>query len=90
MPLQLRTNPKTTGWQRRGAIALLIGLAAFTLSLLVSFFFFLNHFNNAYPRDTQNLLSALTASVVLGLVCALLAFATALLLSLLLRNQRAR
>jgi hypothetical protein len=88
MQFQIRANPKTTGWQRRAAIVLLTGLAAFTLSLPVSFYFFLAHFNNVYPRDTQNLLSALAASVVLGLALALLAATVALVVLLLLKRMR--
>jgi len=74
MKIQIRKNPKTTGWARRAAIALLSGLAAFVVSLPIAFFLFLSHFQSAYPNDTQNILSALTASVLVGLGLAVLAF----------------
>ena len=83
MKLQLRKNPKTTGWARRAAIALLTGLASFVVSLPVAFFLFLGHYQSAYPNDTQNLLSAFMASVLVGLGLAALAFAAALGISLL-------
>jgi Na+/H+ antiporter NhaA len=79
MPLQLRKNPKTTGWQRRIAIAILAGLGAFCLSLPISFYLFLSHFNTVSPTDTQNLLSALGASVVVGVGLALIALTATLL-----------
>lgn len=88
MKIQLRKNPKTTGWARRAAIALLSGLAAFVVSLPVAFFLFLSHFQAAYPNDAQNILSALTASVLVGLGLAALAFATAIGISLIFGISR--
>ena len=84
MKIQFRENPKTTGWARRAAIALLTGLASFVVSLPVAFFLFLGHYQSAYPNDTQNLLSAFMASVLVGLGLAALAFAAALGIPLLL------
>jgi hypothetical protein len=48
----------------------------------------LTHFNTAYPKDTENLLSALTASVVTSLTLALFASAAALTISLLFKRLR--
>ncbi len=88
MQIQYRRNPKTEGWARRAAFALLAGLAAFLLTLPIAFFLFLNHFESAYPKDTQNLLSALTASVLTGLGLALLAATATLLVSVLYKRLR--
>ena len=88
MKIQLRKNPKTTGWARRAAIALLSGLAAFVVSLPVAFFLFLSHYQSAYPNDTQNILSALTASVLVGLGLAAVAFTAALGIALLFSVSR--
>jgi len=81
--LPFRPNPKTHGWPKRAALSLLTGITVFLISLPVSFLLFLNHDQHAYPNDPQNLLSALTASVALGLAlaaCAVLASFTVLLL----------
>lgn len=76
-----RSNPKTPeGWPRRIAIALLAGLAVFLLSLPVASLLFLNHYQHLDPNDPQNLLSALTAAVLVGLLLALLSSAALLLL----------
>jgi hypothetical protein len=73
------TNPKTPeGWPKRIAIAMLSGLGIFLLSLPVSALLFLNHYEERYPKDPQNVLSALTGAVLLGLALAALGF-TALL-----------
>jgi Na+/H+ antiporter NhaA len=88
MQIQYRTNPKTVGWARRAAIALLAGLGALLLSLPISFFLFLNHFQSAYPKDTQNLLSSLTASVVVGLVLALVTGSATIVGSVLVARLR--
>jgi hypothetical protein len=67
------TNPKTPeGWPKRVAIAMLSGLAIFLLSLPVSVLLFLNHYEEQYPKDPQNLLSALTGAVLVGLALAAL------------------
>lgn len=86
MKLQIRANPKTTGWQRRMAIALLLGVAAFFLPLPLTFYLFLNHFSGAYPKDPQNLLSALAASVLLGLGLAIAATSTSAVISFLYKR----
>ena len=88
MQIQIRSNPKTTGWAKVAAISLLSGMAAFVLSLPVGFFLFLNHFNTAYPKDTQNLLSALTASVLVAIGLALLTAITTLLASVFYKRLR--
>jgi hypothetical protein len=67
------TNPKTPeGWPKRVAIAMLSGLAIFLLSLPVSVLLFLSHYEELYPKDPQNLLSALTGAVLVGLALAAL------------------
>ena len=86
MKLQIRANPKTTGWQRRTAISLLLGVATFFLPLPLTFYLFLNHFNTAYPNDPQNLLSALAASVLLGLGLAIAITGATFLISLLYKR----
>jgi NO-binding membrane sensor protein with MHYT domain len=69
------TNPKTPeGWPKHVAIAMLSGVGIFLLSLPVSVLLFLNHYEEMYPKDPQNLLSALTAAVLMGLVLAALGF----------------
>ncbi|WP_263381883.1 hypothetical protein [Granulicella arctica] len=88
MQIQIRSNPKTTGWARVAAISLLAGLAAFVLSIPIAFFLFLSHFDTAYPKDTQNLLSALTASVLTGVSLATLTAATTLLIATLYKRLR--
>jgi Kef-type K+ transport system membrane component KefB len=86
--MQIRKNPPTTGWARRGAIALLIGVAAFFLPLPLSSYFFFEHFSKVYPKDPENLLSALAASVVLGLALAIAATSATLVLSLIYKRMR--
>jgi hypothetical protein len=67
------TNPKTPeGWPKRVAIATLSGLAVFLLALPIAALLFFDHYQRLYPNDPQNLLSALTSAVVVGLVSALL------------------
>ena len=69
------TNPKTPeGWAKRVAIAMLSGLGVFVLSLPVSVLLFFSHYEKAYPKDPQNLLSALTGAVLVGLALAALGF----------------
>jgi Na+/H+ antiporter NhaA len=76
-----RSNPKTPeGWPRRIAIALLTGLGVFLLSLPISSLLFLEHYRHLDPNDPQNLLSALTSAVLVGLLLALLSSAALLLL----------
>jgi hypothetical protein len=66
------TNPKTPeGWPKRIALAMLSGLGVFVLSLPVSVLLFFKHYEALYPKDPQNLLSALTGAVVVGLLLAL-------------------
>jgi len=89
MQIQFRRNPKTEdGWFKRIAIALLSGLGTFLVLAPVAFFIFLNHFESAYPKDTQNLLSAITASVVTGLALAGFVGMTVLIVLLLLGKMR--
>jgi NO-binding membrane sensor protein with MHYT domain len=84
------TNPKTPeGWPKRVAIAMLSGLGIFLLSLPVSALLFLKHYEELYPKDPQNLLSALTGAVLLGLVLAGLGF-TGLLAIFLVLGVRGR
>ncbi|NYF79167.1 hypothetical protein [Granulicella arctica] len=88
MRLTFPKNPKTVGWARPVAIALLVGFGTLLLSLPISFFLFLTHYNSAYPKDPQNLLSSLTASVLVGLGLAAIIGATSLLLSFLFGAHR--
>jgi ABC-type Fe3+ transport system permease subunit len=67
MQITLRPNPKTTGWLRRFATALLAGFGTFMLTLPVGLFAFAAHFNRADPADTQNLLRAVTAAMAVSL-----------------------
>lgn len=85
--MQIRKNPPTTGWARRGAIALLLGVGMFFLPMPLTFYLFLNHFNDAYPKDPQNMLSALTASVVLGLGMAVVATSASIFVSLVYKRM---
>ena len=72
MQVSYRSNPKTTGWAKRAAIALLVGAGSVVLTLPISFFVLLTHYEHTTPNDTQNMLGALTISVVIGLVVAVL------------------
>jgi hypothetical protein len=79
------TNPKTPeGWPKRVAIATLSGLAIFLLSLPVSVLLFLDHYEELYPKDPENLLSALTGAVLVGLALAALGVAGLLAIFVLL------
>lgn len=60
------------------AVAVLSGLAAGVLAIVVSSFLFYSHYAREFPNDTQNLLSALTSGVVVGIgVCAVVSVAAA-------------
>jgi hypothetical protein len=84
------TNPKTPeGWAKRVAIAMLSGLGIFLVSLPVSALLFLSHYEELYPKDPQNVLSALTGAVLLGLVLAAIGF-TGLLAIFFLLGVRGR
>jgi hypothetical protein len=53
------------------AVAILTGLAAGVLTIIVSSFLFYGRYTRQFPGDTQNPLSALTSGVVTGIgVCA--------------------
>ena len=49
------------------AVSLLTGLATGTLALAVSSFVFYKRYAIQFPDDTQNLLSALTSSMLVGI-----------------------
>jgi hypothetical protein len=84
------TNPKTPeGWPKRIAIAMLSGLGIFVVSLPVSALLFFSHYQQLYPKDPQNLLSALTGAVLVGLALAALGF-TALMAVFYLLGLRER
>jgi NO-binding membrane sensor protein with MHYT domain len=88
--LPWRTNPKTPeGWPKRVALAMLSGLGIFVVSLPGSVLLFLRHYEELYPKDPQNLLSALTGAVLVGLALAALGF-TGLLAIFLLLGLRGR
>ncbi len=82
MQITFRRNPKTVGWTRRAAIALLVGFGTMLMSLPFSFLFFLSHYNSVYPKDTQNMLSALTAAMLVGLGFAVLSAVSSVVVSL--------
>ncbi len=85
MRVQIRSNPKTPdGWIKRSAVALLVGVSTSMVVLPIAFFLFLGHYQSAYPNDTQNFLSALTAAVLVSILFAGLAFAATMMLYLLL------
>jgi protein-S-isoprenylcysteine O-methyltransferase Ste14 len=77
-----RSNPATPeGWPKRIALALLGGLGVFLLSLPVTALLLFDHDQHLDPNNPQNLLTALTDAVLIGLLLALLS-STALLLLL--------
>jgi hypothetical protein len=85
------TNPKTPeGWPKRIAIAMLSGLGMFVLSLPVSVLLFFGHYQQLYPKDPQNLLSALTGAVIVGLILALVTIPTVLAVLRLLTLSRGK
>lgn len=57
---------KTPRWAKCLAISLLAGIIAGILTIAVATFFFYRHYAGEFPADTQNILSALTSSVVVG------------------------
>jgi ABC-type Fe3+ transport system permease subunit len=89
--LPWRSNPKTPeGWAKRVAIAMLCGLGVFLLSLPVSALLFLSHYEELYPKDPQNVLSALTGAVVSGLMLALVTIPMVLAVLWLLARSRGK
>ena len=90
MQIHFRTRPKTTGWARSAAISLLAGLGVAMLSLPLSFFLFLSHFESVYPKDTQNMLSSITSGVLVSIGLALLVFSSGMLIFLLLGLRKSR
>lgn len=69
---------KTPRWAKCLAISVLVGLSVGILTIAVSSFFFYRHYASQFPADTQNLLSALTSGVLVGIgVGAVTAVATA-------------
>ncbi len=69
---------KTARWAKCFAISVLVGLSTGILTIAVSSFFFYQHYAIQFPADTQNLLSALTSGVLVGIgVGAVAAVATA-------------
>jgi hypothetical protein len=69
---------KTARWAKCLAISVLVGLSAGILTIAVSSFFFYQRYVSQFPADTQNVLSALSSGVVVGLgVGAVAAVATA-------------
>lgn len=80
--IAFRRNPETVGWARRAAIALLVGFGTLLVSIPFSFFFFLSHYNRVYPNDPQNMLSALTAGMLVGLGLAAITATASVVVSL--------
>jgi ABC-type Fe3+ transport system permease subunit len=69
---------KTARWAKCLAISVLVGLSIGILTIAVSSYFFYRHYASRFPSDTQNLLSALTSAMVVGIgVGAVAAVATA-------------
>jgi ABC-type Fe3+ transport system permease subunit len=58
---------KTPRWARCLAISVLVGLSLGIVTIAVSSFFFYRHYASQFPADTQNLLSALTSGVLVGI-----------------------
>lgn len=79
---------KTARWAKCLAISILVGLSTGILTIAVSSFFFYKHYASQFPADTQNILSALTSGVLLGIgVGAVAAVATAAIYLLSLRSE---
>lgn len=69
---------KTARWARCLAISVLAGLSIGIVTIAVSSFFFYQRYASQFPADTQNILSALTSGVLVGIgVGAVAAVATA-------------
>ena len=85
MQITLRRNPKTVGWARRAAIALLVGFGVGAVAAPLTFFILLVHYNHATPKDPQNMLGALTLAVLVGAGLATLSAGASLGLAFLLR-----
>lgn len=63
----MQTPAKTARWAKCLAISVLAGLSIGILTIAVSSFFFYRHYSAQFPADTQNLLSALTSGVLVGI-----------------------
>jgi uncharacterized membrane-anchored protein YitT (DUF2179 family) len=63
----MQTLAKTPRWARCLAISVLVGLSLGIVIIAVSSFFFYRHYAVQFPADTQNLLSALTSGVLVGI-----------------------
>jgi uncharacterized membrane-anchored protein YitT (DUF2179 family) len=60
------------------AISVLAGLSVGILTIAIASFFFYQHYASQFPADTQNILSALTSGVLVGIgIGAVAAVATA-------------
>lgn len=59
---------KTPRWAKCLAISVLVGLGAGILTIAISSFFFYSHYTSEFPADTQNVLSALTSGVLVGII----------------------
>jgi hypothetical protein len=69
---------KTPRWARCLAISVLVGLSVGILTIAIASFFFYERYSSQFPADTQNILSALTSGVLVGIgVGAVAAVATA-------------
>ncbi|HUZ94545.1 MAG TPA: hypothetical protein VMU57_06490 [Edaphobacter sp.] len=49
------------------AISVLVGLSVGILTIAIASFFFYQHYSSQFPADTQNILSALTSGMVVGI-----------------------
>jgi hypothetical protein len=74
----MQNSVKTPRWARGLAISVLSGLGIGILTIAISSFFFYSRYSSEFPTDTQNILSALTSGVLVGIgVGAVAAVATA-------------
>jgi hypothetical protein len=63
----MQTPAKTPRWARGLAISVLVGLSVGILTIAIATFFFYQHYAIEFPADTQNILSALTSGVLVGI-----------------------
>jgi hypothetical protein len=58
---------KTARWAKCLAISVLVGLSIGIFTIALSSFFFYRRYASQFPSDTQNVLSALSSAVVVGI-----------------------
>jgi hypothetical protein len=72
----MQRRAKTPRWAKCLAISVLVGLGAGILTIAISSFLFYSHYASEFPADTQNVLSALTSGVLVGIIVGAAAAAT--------------